>query len=87
VFVWSVCVSLSVFVSLYVWGVNDQGGWLTGSEVQSIISKARSKASSTRHGTGKVAESFVSGSEGSREKTGASRERVSKPIDKVSYLF
>jgi len=58
------------------------GGWLTGSEVQSIITKFGSMAVSSRQSAGEGAESSASCSEGSQEKTDfqAARRRVSQSL-------
>ena len=63
-------------------------GWLTGSEVQSIIFMAGTWQHPGRHAAG-GAESSTSCSEGCQEKTGfqAARMRVSKPTPTVTHLL
>jgi hypothetical protein len=63
-------------------------GWLTGSEVQSIIIKAGAWQHPGRHGAGR-AESSTSSSEGCWEKTGfqATRIRVLKLMPTVAHLL
>jgi hypothetical protein len=62
-------------------------GWLTGSEVQTIIIKAGVWQLPGRHGAGGV-ESSTSCSEG-KQKTNfqAARMRVSKPMPTVTHLL
>jgi hypothetical protein len=64
------------------------GGWLTGSEVQSIIIKVGTWQHPDRHGTG-GAESYTSSSIGRQEKTGfqAARTRVLKTTPTVIHLL
>jgi hypothetical protein len=63
-------------------------GWLTGSEVQSIITKAGAWQHPGRHGAG-GAESSTSSSEGCKQNTDfqAARMRVLKPIPTVTHLL
>ena len=63
-------------------------GWLTGSEVQSIITKVKTWQHSGRHGSG-GAESSTSSSESHYWKTGsqAARMRVLKPTPTVTHLL
>jgi len=63
-------------------------GWLTGSEVQSIIIKVGTWQHPGRHGAG-GAESSASSSEGRQEKTGfqAARMRVLKPVPTVTHFL
>jgi hypothetical protein len=63
-------------------------GWLTCSEVQSIIIKAGAWQSPSRHGSG-GAESSTSSSEGFYQNTGfqAARMRVLKPTSTVTHLL
>jgi hypothetical protein len=62
-------------------------GWLTGSEVQSIIIKA-GVWHPGRHGSGRT-ESSTSCSEDKKEKTGmqGARMRVLKPMPTMTYFF
>jgi hypothetical protein len=63
-------------------------GWLTGSEVQSIIIKAGARQCPGRHGAAGV-ECFTSSSKGKQEKTSfqAARKRVLKPTPTVTHLL
>jgi hypothetical protein len=64
-------------------------GWLTGSEVQSIIIKVEAWQHPGRHGAG-GAEGSTSSSKGSQEQAGhpqAARRRVSKPIPTVTHFL
>jgi hypothetical protein len=63
-------------------------GWLTGSEVQSIIIKTGTWQHPGRHGTG-GAESSTSSSGGCWQNTGfqAARMRVLKPMPTVTHLL
>jgi hypothetical protein len=60
-------------------------GWLTGSEVPTIIIKAEAWQHPGRHGTG-GAEGSTSSSKGSQEQTGhpqVARRKISKPTPTV----
>jgi hypothetical protein len=63
-------------------------GWLTGSEVQSIIIKVGAWQHAGRHGA-RGAETSISSSEGKYEMTGfqAARTSLLKPTPTITYLL